>query len=131
MLHFDSNLAGDNNDIFVLKVSGDADNHSSQSFMRCIEAMIDNGERRIVLDCSEVNYMSSTGLVALVNANSRLRDSGGSVALVRVPGLFADVIEITRLDKLICTFDSVESAVEALENCPADKPARGEVCCAL
>ena len=41
-----------------------------------------------------------------------MKEVGGSVALVQVPGLVADVVRIAHLDRLLNIFPTVEAALK-------------------
>lgn len=57
-----------------------------------------NGARLIVLDLRRLTFMDSTGLRLLVAADSRARESGRRLAIVRGPEAVHRVLEITGLD---------------------------------
>ena len=112
MIEYETYQAGENDDVLVIEVGGRLDTMSSDYLLDCVRAHTDRGSRKIVLDCTNLDYVSSMGLAALIRANSKMKEVGGSVALVQVPGLVADVVRIAHLDRLLNIYPTVEAAIE-------------------
>jgi anti-sigma B factor antagonist len=64
--------------------------------LRRIEAA---GPATLVLDLSKLDFMDSTGLRLVLNADARARDAGRRFALVRGNEMVQRVLRITRLDE--------------------------------
>ena len=58
-------------------------------------------QRNLHLDLSDVRFVPSMGLGKLVALNKKVRGAGGHLALVNVPAPVYEVIQATRLDKLL------------------------------
>ena len=69
---------------------------------------------RLVVDVSELKFLSSAGLGAIIAAHRICRAQGGALCLVQPREGVAQVLRITHLDQLIQTYPSVESACAAL-----------------
>jgi anti-sigma B factor antagonist len=70
-----------------------------------------SGASVVVLDLRGLSFMDSTGLRLLVQADSRARESGQRLAIVRGPDAVHRVLEITGLDaKLDLIGDPAEVA---------------------
>ena len=54
----------------------------------------EESESLIVLDLSEVSFMDSTGLRAVIACDQRLRDRGGSLHLVHIPPQVSRLFEL-------------------------------------
>ena len=73
-----------------------------------------SGVQTIVLDLRRLNFMDSTGLRLLVQADLRAQESGHRLAIVRGPDAVHRVLEITGLDtKLDLIDDPAEAGVPA------------------
>ena len=101
-------------DAIVLEVTGRLDSAASSNLLKCIQDYIEEGERKIVLDCSQLDAISSEGLATFVQAKSRLKKLGGSISLAGVKGGVAEVIRIVHFDKLFNMFPNVDEATKAL-----------------
>jgi anti-sigma B factor antagonist len=54
---------------------------------------------KLVLDLRKLEFMDSTGLRAVIAADSRARERGGKVVIVRPPEEVDRVFRITRMDQ--------------------------------
>lgn len=111
MIEYETYQAGENDEVLVIEVGGRLDTMSSDYLLNCVKGHTDRGARKIVLDCTNLDYVSSMGLATLIRANSRMKEVGGSVALVQVPGLVADVVRIAHLDRLLNIYPTVDEAI--------------------
>lgn len=76
---------------------------------RCIDA----GENKIVLDLSEVNFIDSTGLGALV-ASLKHMGKTGQLVLCGLGDAVITLFRLTRMDKIFRLFPDPAAAVSAL-----------------
>lgn len=89
----------------------------ASDFRAMLLALIEQGHRRLVVDLSQVNFIDSSGLGALVSALKTLKrsDVGGDVRLARVQAQVVSLLEIIRLNRVFTTYPSVEQAVQSYE----------------
>lgn len=108
------------NGIEVIAVSGRVDSVEAWKLSEALEAAQQRGRYRIVVDMSQVEYMSSAGFRALGDAqrNSK-RQPRGEVVLVRVPTRVHEALELVGLADYFHISDSVDAAVEFAANLPA------------
>jgi anti-sigma B factor antagonist len=98
-------------DKVVLRVAGRMDAESTPVFEAECESCIAEGSTSLVLDLSNLTYVSSMGLGAIVRVAKQLRDAGGEVRICCLTGLVRQLFEITRLNHVFPPHDSVESAL--------------------
>jgi anti-sigma B factor antagonist len=82
------------------------------SFKDAIMEHIDNGQHHIVLDMAQVTFMDSSGLGAVVSALKYMGDKGRLHLCAVTPGVMA-VLKLTRMDRVLKTFDSRQAAIAA------------------
>lgn len=111
MIDYNRYTTGPRNDVLVMEVSGRLDNDTSQFFFDCLQGEIEEGNTRVVLDCSELTFLSSLGIGTLIRIQSRLKQRGGTVKLAAVPGVVADVLRVVHLDRLLDIYPDVAAAV--------------------
>ena len=93
-------------DILTLTVHADRiDGRTAPGFHRAVSANLADNDRALVLDFSEVKYLSSTGLRVLLILARDMNRRGGSVGIKGANGPVRDVLEISGFDKLIGTLD--------------------------
>ena len=82
------------------------------SFREAMVARIDQGQRNIVLDLSQVGFMDSSGLGAVVYVLKHLGHKGRLHICGVTPGVMA-VLKLTRMDRVLKTFDTRQAAIAA------------------
>ena len=98
----------------IVAVCGELDMLTVPQLREELTSVIEGGIRRIVLDLTEVSFIDSLSLAAIVTARRRLGDEG-RVAVVIEEGSYAMLIfEIGGLDSIVELFHTRESAVERL-----------------
>jgi anti-anti-sigma factor len=75
----------------------------------------DSGAPLVVLDLRKLNFMDSTGLRLLVQADARARESGHRLAIVRGPEAVHRVLEITGLDAKLDLIDDPGDVIVAAD----------------
>lgn len=97
--------------VAVVSVSGRIDTSTSAQFEETITELIDKGHFNLVMDFSEVDFLSSSGLRILVTTRKKLREMGGDVVLANPSQRAADSVEIAGLDKLFQSYPNREEAI--------------------
>jgi anti-anti-sigma factor len=92
----------------VVTVAGEVDAASVQSLRDRIDTL---SAVYLVLDHTQVRFMDSSGLAALVAVRRRLQSLGGSVAVVCGEGVVLRVLKLTGLDKVLAVFPTREEAL--------------------
>ena len=98
----------------ILKVSGRMDAANATLFQEECESGIKRGATVLILDFSELTYISSMGLRALVVVGKFLEERNGKLHICGLTGLVKQVFEITRLNSVFTIHDSVQSALAAV-----------------
>jgi len=96
----------------ILTVTGEIDMATVPRFRQRLLGVIGAGAQSVVIDLSGVDFIDSTGLGVLMGAAKRVRGSGGDIRLVRTGSRLSELIELTRLDRVLDVFDSVSAATE-------------------
>jgi anti-anti-sigma factor len=99
-------------DIALLELSGQMDAYTSEEVTKIIDTHINNGNLKIVVDLTKVDYMDSSGLCALINAKIRLAKRNGNLKLVGLGGKVRQIFEIAGLINMFDVYDSHEKAFE-------------------
>jgi anti-anti-sigma factor len=79
-----------------------------------ILALIDAGEKRLVIDCAQLQYISSAGLRVLLIAAKRLSDSG-KLALAALNNQIRDVFDIAGFSSIFQIYRTQDDAVAAVQ----------------
>jgi anti-sigma B factor antagonist len=100
----------------VLAASGEVHVTTAPDLADHLNAAVDAGRNRIVLDFSQVEFIDSTGLSVLLAALRRVVLDDGALVIVCTNPTVLRLFEITRLDT---TFDIVATREAALERIAA------------
>ncbi len=97
--------------IVLVVVKGDLDASSAPDLRAKFEELVGQGENQYIIDLSDVPFMDSSGIAALVNLFKRVRIGAGDVKLCGLQEEVAKVFELTRLNRV---FDIFEARAEAV-----------------
>jgi len=81
-----------------------------------LEELVDQRERRIVLDLEEVPSIDSSGIGCLIRALTATRQSGIAFKLVKPGKLVVQTLKLVRLLPLFQIYDDLEAAIASFEN---------------
>ena len=96
----------------ILTVTGEIDMATAPRFRQRLLAVIGAGAQNVVIDITGVDFIDSTGLGVLMGGAKRVRGAGGDIRLVMAGARLADLIELTRLDRVLDVYESVSAAIE-------------------
>ncbi|HEV8682206.1 MAG TPA: STAS domain-containing protein [Actinomycetota bacterium] len=97
----------------VVDVKGEVDLFTAPKLREHIVGLVEDDERRIIVNLEDVEFMDSTGLGVLVGALKRLKEKDGHLALVCPQGSVLRVLTVTGLNKVFAIYASVEEATTA------------------
>ena len=95
-------------EILIVRVSEHLDTASSTIFESRLLGLVDRGERLIVVDCAELEYVNSAGLKVFLLAAKRLEPLGGKLVLCALAPsvlMIFEMIGFTRIMKIVPTID--------------------------
>ncbi len=96
----------------LVKVSGRVDSATAPKLAETLEAITNDGRFKIVLDMTEVEYMSSAGLRVLISTQKTCkRYNRGEIVLAVVPQRVYDALDLAGFVPLFKFYDDVTSAV--------------------
>ena len=85
------------NDIAVLSPPGDIDIATVPALHAEVDALVDGGVRRVVVNCAHVGFIDSTGLAFLLSRARALMRADGLLSLVNVSAGVSRFLQIARL----------------------------------
>ena len=97
----------------VLQVTGEVDVYTAPMLREQIRELAATGVVHLIADLGRVDFLDSTGLGALVGGLRRLRQAGGSLALVISTPRILRIFQITGLTRAFPIHRSVTDAITA------------------
>jgi anti-sigma B factor antagonist len=99
-------------DIALLKLSGQIDSYTAEEITKIIDSHINNGNFKVIVDLTNIDYLDSAGLSAMINAKTKLGKHAGDLRIVGLKGKAKDVFDLAGLTDLFNLFDSREKAFD-------------------
>ena len=78
------------------------------------ELVDSEGRKKMVLNFTNVEYLSSAALGKIIALNNRVKKAGGKLALCKIRPDIKEVFTITKLDKIIKIVDDEQAAIQAV-----------------
>jgi anti-sigma B factor antagonist len=97
--------------VTVVQVDGQLIVGNRHELKDLIQAALDRGERRLLVDFSRTGYIDSSGLGALVSIAKRIREGGGDLRLAGLNEDLRSLFELTKLDTLFTISETPEQAL--------------------
>jgi anti-sigma B factor antagonist len=78
-----------------------------------VKDLLSKGQKKILLNLGDVNYIDSSGIGELVSAYTTVRNQGGELKLLNLTKKVHDLLQITKLYTVFDVKDDETSAVKA------------------
>jgi anti-sigma B factor antagonist len=91
-----------------VQIYGDVDLKTARSFRGALDEAAQDGKPRLIVDMSEVPFMDSSGLAALIGAQKAHREQ--TKLVVVCPDNLRRIFEVTRLDSIVAVVASLPEA---------------------
>lgn len=100
----------------VVHLHGPIDVSRAMELRDLLGAQIDSGAARVLLDMGDVSLIDSSGIGILVTAHRRAAGQGARFGLAAAGGTVARVFEMTRTNKLLSIYETVDEGVAGLSS---------------
>jgi anti-sigma B factor antagonist len=97
--------------VTLVQVDGQLIVGNRHELKELVQAALDRGDRRLLIDFSQTGYIDSSGLGALVSISKRIRESGGELRLAGLNEDLRSLFELTKLDTLFTITETPEQAL--------------------
>lgn len=98
----------------VLLPSGSLDSGNAHAFETMVMGHINNGERRLIIDFSQLHFVSSAGLRVFIIAARALKANQGRIALCAMRNHVEDVFRVSGIYRIITIKTSRAEALAAV-----------------
>ncbi|MBX7110795.1 MAG: STAS domain-containing protein [Dehalococcoidia bacterium] len=97
----------------VLHIHGRLDLTAASDVKSAILRAVDNGRPQVVVDLKDVPFIDSSGLGALIGGLRAARTAGGDLRIANPGPQARMILELTTLDRVLVTHETVEAALAA------------------
>ncbi|MCP5029438.1 MAG: STAS domain-containing protein [Actinomycetia bacterium] len=103
----------ESNDAYTLcRPKGELDAYTVAQFRESLNELVDSSA--LLIDLSEVPFMDSAGLGALIGGIRKIRDNEGRVAVVCSRPTLTRLLHTTGFDRIVPVTESMQDGVDAL-----------------
>jgi anti-sigma B factor antagonist len=97
--------------VITVRLTGRLDLMSAGALKQRLNEVVADGGVRLVIDLVDVSFIDSSGLGALIGGLKAARLAGGDLRIARANEQARVVFELTRLDRVLPLYASVEEAL--------------------
>jgi len=96
--------------IATIQVEGRIDTTNYNEFENAMNELFEQNIRHILLDCSALDYISSSGLRVFLTAQKHLLTIKGSLSLYALQPMIQEIFSISGFQSIFSIFPDLESA---------------------
>ena len=100
--------------VHFVSLSGAATMFVAENMESRLLNLIGDSTPNMVIDLSDLTFITSIGIGVLIAADARSRSMRGAVRLVNPTGEVARILEMTNIDSLVEIHATIDDAVESL-----------------
>ena len=98
--------------ICILTLNGRLDASSSSEFREKILQLIEDGTKKVILDCENLDYISSAGLRVVLEATKEIKRNEGKIMLCTLQDYIKEVFEIAQFDAFLPIGATLKEAIK-------------------
>jgi len=98
----------------VISLKGRLDSTTSPMLEKDLTDIMAGGERFLVMDLGDLEYISSAGLRSILVAFKGFKEKEGKLLLASLRGVVREAFEISGFSTIIPIFESVDSALSSV-----------------
>ncbi|MBL8029217.1 MAG: STAS domain-containing protein [Fibrobacteres bacterium] len=104
--------AGPNSEVTVIRLEGSIDAYNSELLSASLTNLIDKGSKKIVVDCSRLKFISSSGMGVFLAVEDDVNEGGGGLKFAAVPETILSVFSKVGLTDLFRVYAKEEQAID-------------------
>jgi anti-sigma B factor antagonist len=94
----------------VVTCKGRLNMASAPEFRAYVNAVLDEGSSRVVVDLTDTTFIDSSGLGALIGVLKKARSAGGDLRIAAPSEQVRTVLSLTNLDRVLRPHDGLDEA---------------------
>jgi len=99
-------------DVTVVALAGNLDSNTSPQAQQALDGILAGGGKKMVIDFTALDYISSAGLRVLLGTAKRLNGAGGALRLFGLNETVREVFEISGFSKILAVFTTEAEALK-------------------
>lgn len=98
----------------VLKPSRRIDSANAKTFEEEAYALLDKGPVKVVIDSTDLDYISSAGLRVILTTAKKAKAAGGGLTIACAKVNVKEVLQVSGFDTIFGMHETVDAAIAAL-----------------
>jgi len=95
----------------ILTLNGRIDTDNSAYFQKHVNKLVQAGFMRLIFNCAELNYVSSTGIGSFTSFLKTLKPKGGDLVLLEIQPKVNEVFQLLGFSQFFAIEGTLEEAV--------------------
>lgn len=95
----------------VAKIGGSMDTASAPRFQEEMEGRIKDGGKEFVVEVSELEYITSAGLRAILAVAKKVKADGGDICFCGLGGMVKEVFEMSFFTQMFTIHETLDQAL--------------------
>jgi|WetSurMetagenome_2_1015567.scaffolds.fasta_scaffold607287_2 stage II sporulation protein AA (anti-sigma F factor antagonist) len=100
----------------VVSMTGRMDAVTAPDYEKKIGDLMSVGENDFIIDFSDLEYISSAGLRALLSTSRRIKENNGRIHLSNITGNVREVFDMSGFGSIFIIYDSNDQALDAMKS---------------
>lgn len=113
-------------EIAKIKIDGYLDSSTFPKLQEYLSSLVAQGQFRLLLDLSDLDYISSAGLGVLMGMLREVREKGGDLKIVNMSEKIERVFNLLGFSRILRLYSAEERAVEDFAQGVVGQPTRAE-----
>ena len=113
-MSFSFNITSENSLQLIALKGNLMSKEQAQPLMDEMDHLFSEGQTKIIVNLSQMQYMNSTGLNILITIFTRTKNNGGEAIISNVPKKISELLVITKLDSIFNIAETIEEAKKKL-----------------
>ena len=105
----------------IVVLSGYIDTYNTNFFQKQIQMVIDSGFTRLIFNCCNLNYVSSTGIGSFAAFLKTVKPKDGDIVLLSVQPKVYEVFQLLGFSQFFNIKDTFDSAISFFGGTPLEK----------
>ena len=102
------------NEICIFSIVGRLDSNTSTELDKRIVTSLENGSHHIILNCKQLDYITSAGLRVVVKTAKKMKSGEGKLILCSMEDYVREIFEIAGFDRFLPIVPSLDDAMKLI-----------------
>lgn len=101
-------------DVTIVALAGNLDSNTSPQAQQALDGILADGGRKVLIDFTALDYISSAGLRVLLGTAKRLSGAGDALRLFGLNQTVREVFQISGFSTILAVFGTEAEALKGL-----------------